>query len=137
MGSIVRVKAWDGDSARWMIMYERVPADSTVAVYHELTNLYHLFNPTLCEPAFKTRHVRLELDTRTVEDWNELDYARLRGATTLRRGVLQASPSQNASVIYEPNAHFHGADSFEVSAYDCAYTAERSSDATVTVMLAA
>jgi hypothetical protein len=52
--------------------------------------------------------LRLELDTRSVADWNEIDFVGLIGTRTLQEGILPANVS---GVFYVPNAGFVGDDS--------------------------
>ena len=63
-------------------------------------------------------------------DWNELDFVKLVGSTTIRAGVLHAPAlaENRALVRYFPDTHYHGSDSFEFAACDCAYKMSRCSD---------
>ena len=56
-----------------------------------LTQQYIKMLPTLCLPSFKADAVRLELDTRAVADWNEVDFIELVGSDALPPGILDSS----------------------------------------------
>ena len=69
---------------------------------------YRIFQPEICQQPFKVDVVRLELDTRSVTDWNEIDFVELTGAQVLQEGVL---PANTSGLFYVPSPGFVGYDS--------------------------
>ena len=51
------------------------------------------------------------MDTRSVIDWNEIDFVELTGTQTLQEGVL---PANTSGLFYVPNPGFVGDDSLLV-----------------------
>jgi len=136
MGAIVGIKArGEGGSAEeWATLYSGEPM---IELNEELTRTrtYHSWAPEVCRTPFKVKYLRLELDTTVetgVADWNYLDAVKVIGARTLSPSVLLEAAEH---VVYVPNAHFHGEDSFTFSATDCLGVAFRSSvrDATARI----
>ena len=67
----------------------------------------------------------------------ELDYVKLTGSLDLRDGAIHMSDGK-ARVLYEPDTHFNGVDSFSFTASDCAYlTARTATSVDVTIDVAA
>jgi hypothetical protein len=130
--SIVKVKAWDSTTGFWQTLYsgEADPGGQS-AVYKE-TNRARKFVPSpFCQTTFKSSAIRIEMDTYAIEDWNELDFVKVVGATELKQGVLKADMTTLAArVVYVPDVDYNGDDSFEFKACDCAYEADRASDKT-------
>jgi hypothetical protein len=86
---------------------------------------YRVFTPfPLCQTTFRTASIRIEMDTRTVLDWNELDYVQLTGSLNLPVGVLEGGINE---VVYVPNADAFGDDDFSYAVSDCAFDAKRAS----------
>ena len=56
------------------------------------------------------------MDTRTVADWNELDYVKVIGATALPEGVEVGD-----ELLYIPDRDESGDDAFEYSMSDCLF----------------
>ena len=81
---------------------------------------YNLYNewapPKVCRQPFKTKHLRIEIDTNTISEWNYIDYIKLVGATSLQNAIIQRPAT---SVLYVPNEHFNGQDSFKYAVTDC------------------
>ena len=86
---------------------------------------YRLFEPNFCKQPFKVDVLRLELDTRSVIDWNEIDFVELTGTPALQAGVL---PHNTSGVFYVPDPGFVGSDSLRIIPYDCPFDALRSGD---------
>eukprot|EP00966_Prymnesium_polylepis_P123771 2862327-Prymnesium_polylepis.1 len=42
--------------------------------------MYRIFQPEICKQPFKVDVLRIELDTRSVTDWNEIDFVELTGS---------------------------------------------------------
>ena len=122
MGATEHIKIKFGDD--WVSVYDGV-ADNTIQEFHSRVSQYRTFSPSVCQFTFKTNEVRLELDTKAVPDWNEIDFVKLFGSATLQEGVLEYP---HHSVYYEPEANFHGTDTFEFTAYDCPFDRFRASD---------
>jgi len=62
-------------------MYEGA-ADIDSYLFHKKTKQFSTFVPhPLCQPAFKTDIVKIKMDTKTIDDWNEIDYVRLHLST--------------------------------------------------------
>eukprot|EP00966_Prymnesium_polylepis_P015705 362778-Prymnesium_polylepis.1 len=80
------------------------------------------FLPNICQQPVLTDVLRLELDTRSVSDWNELDYVQLEGSTVLPNGVL---PANTSGLWYVPKPGFVGRDSLQIVTYDCPFDEER------------
>ena len=69
---------------------------------------YRTFQPEICRQAIKVDVIRLELDTRSVDDWNEIDFVEMSGSPVLQDGVL---PANTSGLLYVPNPGFVGDDS--------------------------
>lgn len=135
MWSIVKIKAWDSSTSRWQTLYAG-DADPDEWKLYRATNRYNHFEPSsICQTTFTTSVVRIEMDTYAIVDWNELDYVKVVGATTLKTGVLTTdAATQTAQVMYVPDADFTGVDSFAFEGCDCAYDSGRiSNEETVTI----
>jgi len=120
-GSIVRVHAQESGTNNSMVVYSGQPdtecdADDGLA---RLTNTINRFSPPrLCNPPFLADTVRVEMDTRAVADWNELDYVKVIGYARKPVGVL---PFGITKVNYVPDSNYHGSDTFSFFATDCGY----------------
>ena len=125
MGSIVRIKALDAVTGRWYTMWEAPDGEGDPRVQYRgrLRAEYRIFRPLpICATTFKTDTIRLELDTRTVTDWNELDYVQLTGAAVLPAGVL---PDGTRVVLYVPEPDAFGDDAFTYTLSDCPFDPNR------------
>ena len=139
MGSIVRIKALHAPTGGWFTMWEAPDGEGDPRVQYRgrVRNEYRSFKPLpVCSTTFKTDTIRLEMDTRTVTDWNELDYVQLVGALSLPRGAL---PYGTREVVYVPDPDAFGEDVFTYSLSDCAFDLRRQSSpvTTATVSIAA
>ena len=135
--SVVGIKAWDSESNLWQTLYKG-EADAEEYEFYKATHQYNKFKPSpFCQTTFKAALLRIELDTYAIDDWNELDYVQVIGATAIKAGVLNADvATQTASVMYLPDADFNGEDFFRFQGCDCAYDSARvSGDGTVTVVV--
>ncbi len=134
MGSIVRILALH-PSGEWVVFWESLlqRGDSPIEYLFRKRQEYRVFEPLdVCETPFKTARIRLELDTRTVADWNELDYCRVVGAPSLPEGVVV--PGEE--LVYVPYADQFGDDSFEFTMTDCAFNPKRQpAPATVSISI--
>jgi hypothetical protein len=96
--------------------------------FYRVRRQYRTFAPTICMQPRLIDTLRIEMDTRTVDDWNEIDFVRLVGTTSLPPGVL---PLGSAGVIFEPSEHperannpyddFTFVDHMLVSASECPF----------------
>ena len=110
MGSIVAVRSWDEITMAWHVVYEGA-ADPDYERYMALTRQYSVFEPRpACQTAFKVSRIRIELDTVTVADWNEIDYVQLVGTTQKQASEVRMLESL-ATLLYVPDANFEGEDS--------------------------
>ena len=104
MWAVVKIKAWDSSTSRWQTLYEG-DADPDEWQIAKDTNRYNHFEPSICQTTFTTSVIRIEMDTYTIVDWNELDYVKVVGATTLKTGVLTTdATTQTARVMYVPDS---------------------------------
>lgn len=120
-GSIVHVYAKNSETNLSLAMYKDKPDTSCDAPEGRarLTKVASTFSPPkLCHTPFLANRVRVELDTRAVPDWNELDYVRVTGYERPPIGVLPFGISQ---VEYSPNPNYFGYDKFSFLATDCGY----------------
>jgi hypothetical protein len=125
MGSIVRIKAFDAVQGDYYTVWESPDGegDPTTQYRSELRTEYRVFRPfPICRTAFKTDTIRIEMDTRTVTDWNELDYVQLTGSLDLPHGAL---PHGINEIIYVPDPDAFGEDAFKYSLSDCAFDPRR------------
>ncbi len=136
MGSIVRIQALDAMSGDYHTLWQSPTGEGDMAVHYvfQTRSEYRVFTPfPLCETTFKTAWIRIEMDTRTVTDWNELDYVQLTGSLNLPVGVLEAGSNE---VVYVPNADAFGDDAFSFAVSDCAFNSRRASaPATVSIRI--
>ncbi|KAL1524680.1 hypothetical protein AB1Y20_019566 [Prymnesium parvum] len=92
---------------------------------------YRIFTADICRQPLKVDVLRIELDTRSVSDWNELDFIELVGSTVLQDGVVPASSS---GIWYVPDPGFDATDTLSIVAYDCPFDQlRRSQTATVRI----
>ncbi len=127
MGSIVRIKAFDAASGDYSTLWESPTSEGDVIVQYlfQKRSEYRVFTPfPLCQTTFKSDTIRIEMDTRTVQDWNEIDYVQLTGSLNLPDGVLEGGSNE---LVYVPNADAFGDDAFSYSVSDCAFYAKRAS----------
>lgn len=125
MWAVVRIKAWDSSTSRWQTLYQG-DADSGAWQIAKDTNRYNHFEPSICQTTFSTSVIRIEMNTYTIVDWNELDYVKIVGTTTLKTGVLATEgTTQTARVMYVPDSDFFGVDLFTFAGCDCPYDSGR------------
>ena len=128
--SVVRVKAWDSKTSRWQILFDG-DADPDQFDWYKATNQYHKFVPMICQTTFLSSIVRIELDTFSIFDWNEIDYVKVVGATTPKHGVFAADvTTKTVRVGYVPDKDFNGEDAFQFKGCDCAFLPGHVSEAT-------
>jgi hypothetical protein len=72
---------------------------------------YRTFRPDMCQQPVRVNVVRIEMDTRSVTDWNEIDFVELHGSVDLPDGVL---PANTSGVWYVPEPGFVGQDSARI-----------------------
>ena len=133
MWAVVKIKAWDSSTSRWQMIYEG-EADPNKWQNSKETNQYNHFEPSVCQTTFTTSVIRIEMDTYAIADWNEVDYVKVVGATSLKAGVLTTdTTTQTARVMFVPDLDFTGVDSFTFVASDCAYDPGRTSQGEITV----
>jgi hypothetical protein len=127
-GSIVRIKALQSETGEYVTLWESVDGagDPRVQYRQQARIEYRVFEPyPTCETTFKTDTIRLEMDTRSVTDWNELDYIAMVGSSQLRSGVLRAGMRE---LMYVPNSDAEGVDQFGYAVSDCPFQLQRFSD---------
>jgi hypothetical protein len=138
MGSIVRIRAFNAVEGDYQTIWESSSGegDPTVQYRHQQRSEYRIFRPLpICQTTFRTDTIRIEMDTRTVTDWNELDYVQLSGSLALPHGTLPQGTNQ---IIYVPDPNAFGEDSFAYTLSDCAFDSMRqASPATATVSIVA
>ncbi|KAL1507993.1 hypothetical protein AB1Y20_007595 [Prymnesium parvum] len=86
---------------------------------------YRVFAPALCQLSISVDVLRIELDTRSVSDWNEIDFVELTGTRDLIEGVF---PANTSSLWYVPDRGFAGEDSLQLTGYACAFHSASSSE---------
>ena len=137
MGSIVRIQAFNPSTGDYSTVWESPDGegDPIVQYRHQLRTEYRVFRPfPICQTTFKTDTIRIELDTRTVTDWNELDYVQLIGSEALPHAVL---PQGVNEIMYVPDSNAFGADAFSYTLTDCPFDSRRQSlPATVAISIA-
>ena len=130
MASIVRILLMH-PSGEWFTFWESqlLRGDPSIEYIFVKRSEYRVFEPfDVCQTNFPADRLRLELDTRTVVDWNELDYVKLTGSASLPAGALL--PDEQLTYVPDPNQS--GQDSFEYTMSDCAFNPKRQPAATVT-----
>lgn len=123
MCSVVSIKAQLSTRPGMLTLWSG-PAEPGCQAYYAMRRLYRTFSPSICQHARLVDTLRIELDTRTAVGWNQIDFVRLVGSTSLPPGVL---PHDAAGVFYEPNAFFSDRDDFEVSPSQCPFRVRRHS----------
>ncbi|KAL1519160.1 hypothetical protein AB1Y20_003420 [Prymnesium parvum] len=116
MGAVTRVQMKRGDE--WVSLYQGNPL---VAVNREsvIAKQYWRWSPLICRTHFKTREIRIELDTSAetgIGDWNYLDYVKIIGSLELQPAAL---PHGVDSLVYVPDLNAYGSDSFDYESTDC------------------
>jgi hypothetical protein len=117
MCSVVRIKGRLSTESQYVTLWSG-QADPECEAYHSLRQMYRTFAPQLCEHPRWIDTVRLELDARAIDDWNEIDYVRLVGSTELPTSIL---PHGTLGVIYEPTSGFTGIDVLALCASECPF----------------
>ena len=126
VGTILQIEAKD-PSGEYAVLWQSPirQGDPVLEWVAKSYQEYREFGPLdLCQTTFKTDHIRLKLDTRSVPDWNELDYVRLIGAHSLPEGVF-SSPEE---LSYRPNPNENGDDYLEYTMTDCAFQRKREAE---------
>jgi len=134
-GSIVRIKALRRETGEYVTLWESVDGEGDPRVQYrsQARSEYRVFTPyPICETTFETDTIRLEMDTRTVPDWNELDYISVVGSSSLRSGVL---PAGTRELVYVPNPDAEGRDTFGYAVSDCPFQLRRFSFAPIVVRI--
>ncbi len=85
-GAIIEISAHDEDRNEWVILWTGNGAAAQTPRW---------FAPPLSSTDFKTRKVKLVLDTDAVKGWNEIDSAELIGQGGLRQWVQSARASSD------------------------------------------
>mmetsp|Transcript_29228 Transcript_29228/g.97022 ORF Transcript_29228/g.97022 Transcript_29228/m.97022 type:complete len:923 (+) Transcript_29228:92-2860(+) len=136
MGAIVSLKMWNNATDSWYTMWSRFGGSQEELEKFEQLQVVNAFQPSpICQPPFRSKHLRIEFDTTTINAWNEYDYVQLIGAKTLPRGI-----SKSGRVKYVPDDTFCGSDSFEFKVGDCGFIdqpAHTSSTQTVSISVPA
>jgi len=132
-GSVVSLEAFDYSTKQWHVMWSGPPAVDEHTI-HQTTGQFRFFRPyPLCQPRFKTDIVKLKLNTKAVDGWNEFDYVKLVGSEEATPGALLGS-----SVIYEPpSGVLDCVESFTFSMSDCGGQRSRSSESQTYTILPA
>jgi len=113
--STVAIEAYDYTTKSWMVMWSG-EADFEQYMFLKNTQQFSVFLPyPLCQPSFKTDIVRIKQDTKTIDDWNEIDYVKLVGSEEATPGALPGT-----SLVYEPpSGGLDCEESFTFSMSDC------------------
>ena len=125
MGSIVRIKAFNPSEGDYFTVWESLTGEGDLSTHNrfQLRNEYRVFAPfPICQTTFKTDSIRIEMDTRTITDWNELDYVQLTGSLALPGGIL---PTGSNEVMYVPKPDAFGEDVFSYALSDCPFQPAR------------
>ena len=117
MGAMKNILAKD-PYGNWMTLYKNPNVDDSVKNYYTKYNQYRIFVPDICLPPFPTNHLRFEMDTRDVSDWNEYDFFELQGIsnTSVDYSAVNFYGNAQWNVFYVPNPTASGIDSFTYSA---------------------
>ena len=128
MCSVVRIQ---GRSSRadssFVDLWHGAP-DAACHSQYVVQKRYRIFQPIICQHSVEVDVVRIELNTRAIDDWNEIDYVELLGTSTPQAGVL---PLNTTGVWYLPDAGFIGNDTMTIIPYDCPFDRERAGVAAV------
>ena len=134
-GSIVRILAREYGGSSVSTFFTQPPDTSCDAEdgLQRLGRRMKFFVPSpTCHSPFLSDTIRIELDTRLVEDWNELDFVKVSGYREAPKGVVFTKRSSAKvefqdplKLVYVPIPDFTGTDSFIVGATDCPYTSLR------------
>lgn len=112
-GSVTRIAAFDENFLKWRDLYTSeatMPGGVMVAAYATLS-------PQFCSyTSFKTRVIRLEMDTCKYRVWNQIEAVRLTGTTELPAGVVT---DPEGRVLYVPRDVGAGADKISYTASSC------------------
>ncbi|GMI24151.1 hypothetical protein TrCOL_g9603 [Triparma columacea] len=127
-GCVVRMVAKNSQNNNEMVIYNekadlKCDAEDGLA---RLTNTINRFSPpSLCNTPFAMDRVRIEIDTTSVPDWNEIDYVKVTGYELPPAGVL---PPGVTEVTYKPDTNFFGQDKFAFRSTDCGYHSDTVSE---------
>ena len=117
MGAVKNILAKDF-LGNWMTLYTGI-VDGTIQALYDKFAQYRLFRPSLCGSPFLTNHLRFEMDTRSVPDWNEWDFFKLGGSLLPDASAVRWNGLGTWQVIYVPNPSASGIDTFSYSANAC------------------
>jgi hypothetical protein len=129
-GGVVTISA-KAPSGRWIVLYEETALRDEHDKLQLRAQTYWDWSPPLCHAHFLSAHLRLEIDTSQetgIADWNYVDYMRVVGEVALPPAYLTMGVQH---VLYVPNDHARGEDSFEYRVSDCSSDAFRSVVGTV------
>ena len=102
-----------------MTLWTNPTVDASVEKLYYKFSQYRYNTPDICQTPFFTNHVRYEIDTRDVPDWNEFDYFELHGLSAVDTSMVSWYGKAKWDVIYVPHKDASGLDSFTYSATDC------------------
>lgn len=125
MGMVTGIQVKQGD--KWISLYSDA-ALQNVAREYQTTKTYWSWSPSICRTHFKTRDIRIEIDTSKetgIADWNYIDYVLIIGSPSLQAAALE---SGTTSIFYVPFPDKNGFDSFDFSSTDCPGSLFRYSD---------
>jgi hypothetical protein len=135
MGAVKSILARD-PLGNWMPIYTVSAVDPSIQILYDQFTQYRYFYPSpICETPFLTRHLRFEMDTRSIPDWNEWDFFRLGGSVFADVSGVRYNGLGTWDVIYEPDATASGLDSFTYAASDCPNNPNRWSSNAGTVVV--
>mmetsp|Transcript_9320 Transcript_9320/g.9396 ORF Transcript_9320/g.9396 Transcript_9320/m.9396 type:complete len:1334 (-) Transcript_9320:2058-6059(-) len=117
MGTVKNIKAKDF-LGNWMTIHSVREVDWKIQELYSKFSQYRNFLPEICKTPFKTKLIRIEMDTR-VPDWNEIDFVRLGGTLAPDESQVYWNGVGTWNVIYEPNPDASGLDSFTYNANNC------------------
>eukprot|EP00966_Prymnesium_polylepis_P161511 3732705-Prymnesium_polylepis.1 len=117
MGAVVSIKV-RSPSGSWISLYSGAALTADHASHASMLQ-YWTWAPTTCRTHFLASDFRLELDTSIetgIPSWNYIDYVRVFGAGSIQSAVLQTGQT---AVIYVPDEHAIGDDTFQYQSTDC------------------
>lgn len=129
MGLVTGIK-FEDSSGNWITVYSGKALVDEQRQYQSVRS-YWTWAPESCRVHFKSKHVRIEVDSSSetgISDWNYIDYVKVYGVAALQPAAL---PSTASHVVYVPDKDSNGADSFELRASDCPGELFRFSDPAV------
>jgi serine/threonine protein kinase len=103
----------------WMTLYASLHVDTSVQTLFSEFSQYRYNVPEICITPFKTDHLRFELDTKTIPDWNEIDFIEVKGYRDPDPSMVRWAGGDVWRLLYVSDEYASGIDTFTYNVNNC------------------